>query len=111
MGAVYLDGGFGAAFRFLDHHFPYMVTAADQAVEMRDFKSRFQETVQLSQKTPPVYQVVDTSGPDHEKTFTVQVKACGVISTGSGKSKKLAEQEAARKALLLLSAEAPSQVK
>lgn len=109
IGAVYLDGGFDAAFRFLNHHFPYMVAAAGQAVEMQDFKSRLQETVQLSQKTPPAYQVVGTSGPDHDKTFTVKVETCGVVSTGSGKSKKMAEQDAARKALFLLSPEAPTQ--
>ncbi len=105
LGAVYLDGGFEAAFHLLNHHFPFMIKAAEQAVEMQDFKSRLQEMVQLTGKSPPTYRVVETSGPDHDKTFTVRVETSGITTKGSGKSKKLAEQDAAGKALIQLASE------
>ncbi len=69
-----------------------------------DYKSKLQEFTQSKFQSAPVYQLVAETGPDHDKLFTVEVviegKGCGI---GQGKSKKLAETEAARLALAALS--------
>jgi ribonuclease-3 len=68
-----------------------------------DYKSELQELVQSSRQRAPTYHVIETSGPDHSKVFTVEVRLDGqVLGTGSGKSKKAAETEAARSALAKL---------
>jgi len=65
-----------------------------------DYKSQLQELTQSREQQIPTYHVVETTGPDHGKTFTVEVRLGEVVlGTGSGKSKKLAETEAARSAL------------
>jgi ribonuclease-3 len=65
-----------------------------------DYKSRLQETVQSRYQLAPVYRLVAEAGPDHDKTFTVEVMVGeSILGTGTGKSKKLAETEAARLAL------------
>ena len=65
-----------------------------------DFKSKLQEIIQSKYQAAPVYRLVNTAGPDHARTFTVEVIAAGgVLGSGSGKSKKLAEAAAARAAL------------
>ena len=66
-----------------------------------DYKSEFQEKMQAAGVDSIEYSVTKDKGPDHDKTFWVQVSVDGkVLATGSGKSKKQAEQQAARKALL-----------
>jgi ribonuclease-3 len=65
-----------------------------------DYKSRLQEYLQSKYQQTPVYRLVEESGPDHDKSFTVEVTTdTGVLARGKGKSKKLAEKEAARMAL------------
>ncbi len=100
--AVYLDGGFDPAFELIRYHFlPHF----DVLVESRpvyDYKSRLQELVQNRLQQMPVYEITGQSGPDHDKTFTVVVRIDDVSAEGSGKSKKAAEQDAAKKALVLL---------
>jgi len=65
-----------------------------------DYKSRLQELVQSKFQVTPAYRLVSESGPDHEKSFMVEVTVNSkVIGSGTGKSKKLAETEAARLAL------------
>ncbi|MDP2931796.1 MAG: putative dsRNA-binding protein, partial [Chloroflexota bacterium] len=65
-----------------------------------DYKSQLQEFIQARGQPKPIYQVVAATGPDHEKQFTIEVKiGDAVLGTGSGKSKKLAEAEAAHAAL------------
>ena len=67
---------------------------------LKDAKSRLQETVQSKGLPAPKYQVVQESGPDHSKDFVVEVSVNGkIIGRGEGKSKAVAEQEAAQKAL------------
>lgn len=102
--AIYLDGGFGAATASVRHLFQQIVDKFD-----RDYKSQLQEHVQKEQHAIPRYGVISETGPDHEKTFRVEVRVCGLTAEGSGKSKKRAEQKAARKALALLTepAQAP----
>ncbi len=69
-----------------------------------DYKSQLQELIQAREQQTPAYQLVETVGPDHDKRFTVEVRAGdAVLGRGSGKSKKVAETEAARVALEQLS--------
>jgi len=100
--AVYLDGGFDAAFSFLETHFAPLLRTVHRSSANRDYKSRLQELVQEHQETVPIYRVVAESGPDHDKTFEVEVTLADNRIEGSGKSKKLAEQDAARRALNIL---------
>jgi len=65
-----------------------------------DYKSQLQELVQSKQQEIPVYYLVESIGPAHKQTFTIEVRVAGnALGRGSGKSKKLAEKEAARSAL------------
>ncbi len=100
--AVYLDGGFEAAFRLLENHFVPLLETIRRPFANRDYKSRLQEMVQERQSAVPLYRVVAESGPDHDKTFDVEVAVGPERIRGSGRSKKLAEQEAARRALSTL---------
>ncbi len=65
-----------------------------------DYKTLLQERIQEMHRTPPTYRVVSQSGPDHDRTFVTEVRVGGkVLGRGTGKSKKQAEQAAARQAL------------
>ena len=69
----------------------------------RDFKTRLQEMVQKEGVVEIIYQLLGAKGPDHDKVFDTAVVINGVITgEGSGKSKKEAEQNAAREALMKL---------
>ena len=69
-----------------------------------DYKSQLQEFIQASQQPPPVYYLLEATGPDHDKTFTVEVRIGDtVLGKGTGKNKKTAEMEAARSTLQRLS--------
>jgi len=74
-----------------------------QGVEI-DYKSQLQELIQSRQQPTPVYYVVEAAGPDHDRRFTVEVRVGDtVLGRGAGKSKRMAEAEAARLALEQLS--------
>ncbi len=65
-----------------------------------DYKSQLQELIQAREQQTPAYQLVEAMGPDHDRRFTIEVRAGDtVLGKGSGKSKKAAETEAARSAL------------
>lgn len=100
--AIYLDGGFDAAFAFVERHFCERLRTVTRKHSDADYKSRLQERVQAVYHEVPRYQVVGTSGPDHDKTFRVKMSMAGISAEGDGKSKKMAEQEAARVGLDLL---------
>ncbi|MGW8324951.1 MAG: ribonuclease III [Desulfobacterales bacterium] len=100
--AIYLDGGFDAAFKIIDVHFSILLESVDMSTVNHDFKSQVQEIIQMRQQKMPVYTVVHESGPDHEKTFRVRLNAGEIQTEGEGKSKKAAEQNAAKKCLKLL---------
>jgi ribonuclease III len=100
--AVYLDNGYDTAFQVIEHHFRSLIDGALESTAGQDYKSRLQEAVQGKTREVPVYQVVEESGPDHDKTFCVVMTVGGIQSRGTGKSKKLAEQDAARNALKML---------
>jgi ribonuclease-3 len=100
--AVYLDGGYNAAFKFIHGHFSFLLDSIVMSTVNYDYKSQVQELVQMKQQKMPVYSVVHESGPDHDKTFRVRLKVGETQAEGEGKSKKAAEQDAARKGLELL---------
>jgi len=102
--AVYLDGGFETARDILRVHFSDPLATIGLAAAHIDYKSQLQEILQAGANVMPRYRVVSESGPDHDKTFTVEVIAGQVTRSGIGKSKKTAEQQAARKALKVLRA-------
>ena len=99
--AIFLDRGPATArdfiLRLLNRE---LQEAVSQGPEGADYKSQLQELIQARQQLTPTYRLVTAEGPDHDKRFTVEVKAGdAVLGMGSGKSRKLAEIEAARSAL------------
>jgi ribonuclease III len=77
------------------------VDRADQASQPTDFKTRLQERTQAAWKVQPSYRITESRGPDHNRTFVSEAVLRGkVIGTGEGHSKKIAEQQAAKSALL-----------
>jgi len=96
LAAIYLDGGFDAVKRII---YKWIKTQSFTEVTA-DYKSALQEAVQKKYKTVPVYEVVQTVGPEHDKIFTVVVTGGKKeLGKGKGKNKKLAEAEAAKNAL------------
>jgi len=100
--AVYLDGGYDAAFRLVDGHFSSLLDMVVRSTANQDYKSQVQELVQMKHQKIPAYDVVHESGPDHDKTFRVRLTVGDIQAEGEGKSKKAAEQDAARKGLEFL---------
>jgi ribonuclease-3 len=103
--AVYLDGGFDAAFRIIETNFLTSIDQMDAAANNFDYKSRLQEMVQLVHGAMPKYNITREDGPDHDKTFSITLEVLDVETQGIGKNKKAAEQDAARKALEILKEE------
>lgn len=101
LGALYLDGGVEAARDFLDRQIETLLDSLDlRHLTYGDFKSALQEQLHNIARPEPVYRVVDEIGPDHRKVFVVEVVVGGtVVARSSGKTKKEAQQEAARIAL------------
>jgi ribonuclease-3 len=99
LAAVYLDGGMEAAKAFV---MPYLEkeVASQRRRRFKDYKTLLQEIVQQNPGERLSYALVKESGPDHQKRFTVEVHLnSNVVGTGVGRSKKEAEQQAAREAL------------
>lgn len=101
LGAVYLGGGLAEAQRLVAEFF---IPLVDQVIQGRrveaDYKTRLQETVQQQSAAPLTYTILKEEGPDHDKTFTAAVLYRGrILGSGTGHSKKLAEQQAAKSAL------------
>lgn len=100
IGALYLDQGYVAALDFISKQ---LFHKTDDVVARRlwqDAKSRFQELVQEKVGVTPSYQLLNQSGPDHDKTFVVGAFIGNEkIAAGEGRSKQEAEQAAAEKAL------------
>ena len=103
LAAIYLDGGMKAArkhvmntvLRDLKHH-------CDEDT-FKDYKTTLQEIIQRNPEESITYILIDESGPDHDKSFTVEVHLnSNTIGAGTGKSKKQAEQMAAKQALKLM---------
>ena len=102
--AIFLDQGLAATRDFVlrsaDKELNKVLTQGAEA----DYKSQLQELIQARHQQTPAYMVIEAIGPDHDKIFTVEVRVGDtVLGRGSGKSKKIAEAEAARSALAQLS--------
>lgn len=99
-GAVYLDGGEAAARQVILRVMGSMLDEIERQEHEKDYKTILQELIQQQYKLTPEYHVVGESGPDHQKFFVMEVCFGGeTLGTGSGRSKKQAEQVAAREAL------------
>ncbi len=97
LGAIYLDGGFEEAGRFVQK---YILSDLENKQLFYDSKTILQEKIQKAGKQL-VYVIVDESGPEHNKIFTVEAKIDGkTVGTGQGRNKKTAEQKAAYQVLL-----------
>jgi ribonuclease-3 len=97
---VYLDGGVDAARQFLAHAFGADIRAInDQDLLFHDYKTALQELAQGRGLSLPEYSVVGEVGPDHDKTFIVDVRIGSSVARGEGSSKKEAQQQAAKHAL------------
>ena len=100
--ALYLDGGFEPAKALIDQYILSRL-GPDGALEQHDNKTLLQELVQRTPGQSIVYTLTGERGPDHDKRFTVTVAVGGVtVGEGEGRTKKEAEQMAARAALELL---------
>ena len=99
--AIYLDGGIDAARSFLTAQLaPAMDTVREPSFPEHDHKSCLQEYLQARGHPRPAYRVVAETGPDHRKVFQVELwVGAEVMATASGRTKKEAEQQAARLAL------------
>jgi ribonuclease-3 len=101
--ALYLDGGLEAAETFLRRELKDAIDEGSAQSFVRDHKSALQERLQALGRPLPEYRVSGEAGPDHRKTFSVEVIVNGeVLGTATGRAKKEAEQEAARLALAKL---------
>lgn len=98
--AIYLDGGFDEAKKFV---LGFVERVPEENENKRDYKTELQEIVQKNPEERLRYVVTNESGPDHEKTFTVDVMLnSNKIGSGVGRNKKAAEQSAAKEALELM---------
>ena len=96
--ASFLDGGLEAALNFVQKFI--LVEVPVSRLHNQDYKTALQELVQQKKNQVLSYALVGQSGPDHDKRFDVEVSLNGtVVGSGSGRSKKRAEQDAARAAI------------
>lgn len=103
--SIYLDGGLEEAQKFVLRFIPEHMDLAHNS-EMSDYKTALQEIIQKNREERVEYVLVNEAGPDHDKAFTVEVHLnSNVIGTGIGRSKKQAEQLAAKEALTLMGCE------
>jgi len=99
VGAIYLDLGFEKAYAFVGNFFRPLITEVEMD-DLTDYKTRLQEEMQAEFREAVTYEKIEETGPAHDKNFTFQVSFNGIIlGTGSGPSKKKAEQAAAKVAL------------
>ena len=103
LGALYLDAGFNKTMKIIGRLFSPLLEGVKAKEIAHDFKSALQEYTQKTYKTLPDYRLARESGPAHDKIFSVELTiADKVIAIGNGKSKKEAEQNAAKEAFFCL---------
>jgi len=107
LGAIYLDGGFAAAWRVIENLFGALLDDLPPADTLKDPKTRLQEHFQSHGSAPPSYQLIGASGPEHQRRFRVRCNApVGDVATeASAGSRRRAEQAAARRMLERLAAD------
>lgn len=102
LAAMYLDGGIEPARNFV-LRFVKEDLIDRKKISFKDYKTELQEVIQKNPEEKIVYVLTDEQGPDHDKTFTVSIELNSLsIATGKGRTKKAAEQAAAREALKLM---------
>ncbi len=107
LGAVYLDGGLAAVRRIVETDFGPLIEASSDRHRSANAKSDLQTLTQGKDGSTPEYRVLQASGPDHAKTFTVAAVVDGEeLAVATGRNKRQAEQRAARAALRALRARA-----
>lgn len=106
LGGVYLDGGFAPAAEVVRTLFGEVIQATEAESWSKDAKTELQEWLQARRFAVPAYRIVATRGQAHAQTFEVEcaVAALGLAERGEGKSRRTAEQEAARRLLESLKA-------
>ena len=98
--AIYLDGGLEPACKFIIENLKDEIAIATQHVGEKDYKTMLQEKLQEHGNVKITYKIIKETGPDHNKKFEAEVELNGKeLAKGKGKSKKLAEMSAAKKAL------------
>lgn len=103
IGAIYIDGGFETAKSFILKYMEDIIKSCVEGKLFYDFKTQLQELVQQNGEQHILYNVVNESGPDHNKTFVTEVSINGsIVGKGTGHSKKESEQNAAKDALKML---------
>jgi ribonuclease III len=103
IGALYLDAGFDTTLEVIGRLFSPLLEKIGTLEIIYDYKSIFQEYTQKTYKSLPKYQLLEEAGPAHDKTFRVALTLNGeTLAEGKGKSKKEAEQEAAKEAFICL---------
>ena len=107
LAAVYLDGGFDAARRFVRARYDARIGKLDPARDGKDAKTRLQEFLQARHCPLPAYRIVEVGGEAHAQSFEVvcEIARPATSTTGRGRSRRLAEQEAAAAALGQLESE------
>ncbi len=106
VGAMFLDQGLDAAKDFVLSKFHSQFDRVEAEGVGRNYKALLQEFTQAKFKQLPTYRIIEASGPDHNRGFTVEVGLVDtVLGSGSGKSKRAAEMEAARSAWERLAAD------
>ena len=101
--AIYLDGGFNAVYPVVRHIFAPLFLEERDLIAFYDHKTQLQEIIQAKCKVTPSYHLIEAHGPDHAKIFEVEVKMNGkTLAMATGSSKKEAEQNAARLAIMTL---------
>lgn len=96
LGAIYLDSNFETAKKYALSHIQDSIDHVDKNEDILDFKTILQEYSQREYKLIPIYQVVNETGPDHQKVFEIAVTVGEMVGSGTGKNKKSAEQSAAK---------------
>ena len=106
IGATFLDGGFDAASALVRRLFGEVIATTDMGNWSKDAKTELQEWLQARRLAVPVYSIRATRGQAHAQTFEVEcsVPALGLVESGEGRSRRVAEQEAARRMLDALNA-------
>ena len=98
--AIYIDGGIEPAEKFIIENLKQEIEQASKHVGIKDHKTVLQEKLQIHGDVKIEYEIIQETGPDHDKSFEAQVKCNGkILAEGKGKSKKEAEMQAAKKAL------------
>ena len=98
--AIYLDSGLEMAEKFIIENLKEAIEVASKHVGMKDYKTVLQEKLQEKGEVQILYEIIKEEGPDHDKRFTARVSLNGTpLAEGEGTTKKIAEMQAAKKAL------------